>query len=52
MRSWREIHSLVQRGPNAFDLRVILPKRDNSRATSSKMMYNTTDLQHFKIIRE
>ena len=39
MRSWREIHSLVQRGPNAFDLRVILPKRDNSRATSSKMMY-------------
>jgi len=30
------------RGPTIFDLRAILQKRDNSRATSNEMMYETT----------
>jgi len=40
---------LWQRGPTASDLRTILQKRDNSRATSNKMMYKTPDSQHLKL---
>jgi len=40
---------LEQRGPTTFHLRAILQKRDNSWATTKKMMYETTDLQHLKL---
>jgi len=40
---------ISQHGPATFDLRAILQKRDNSRATSSKMMYETTDSQDLKL---
>jgi len=43
------IFILQQRGPTTFHLRAILQKRDNSRATSSKMMYKTTDSQYLKL---
>jgi len=39
----------LQRGPATFYLRAILRKRDNSRATSNKIMYKTTDSQHLKL---
>ena len=38
-----------QRGPTAFALQAILQKRDNSRATSNKMMYKATESQHLKL---
>jgi len=38
-----EDNNLIQRGPTTFDLQAISQKRDNSRATSNKMMYKTTD---------
>jgi len=41
-----------QRGPNTIDLRAILQKRDNSRATSHKMMYKTIDSQDLKLKSE
>jgi len=34
-------NNLIQRGPTAFDFRAILQKRNNSRATSNKMVYKT-----------
>jgi len=40
---------LEQCGQTTFDLRDILQKRDNLWATSKKMMYETTDLQHLKL---
>jgi len=40
---------LDQHGPTTFDLWAILQKRDNSRATSSDMMYETKDPQHLKV---
>ena len=44
--------AMVQRGPTTFYLRAILQRRDNSRATSNKMMYETTDSQDLKLKRE
>jgi len=41
--------SSQQRGPTAFDQQAILQKRDNSRDTSNKMMYKTTDSQYLKL---
>jgi len=43
---------LDQRGPTTFDQRAILQKCDNSRATSNKMMYKTTDSQDLKLKSE
>jgi len=43
---------LSQRGPTTFDLRAILQKRDNLRATSNKIMCNTTDSQDLKLKRK
>jgi len=40
------MYHIYQRGPTASDLRAILQKRDNSRATPSKMMYKTSGSQH------
>jgi len=37
-----EDNNWIQRGPTTFDLQAISQKRDNSRATSNKMMYKTT----------
>ena len=45
----KEGNHLKQRGPTAFDLLAILQKRDNSQATSSKLMYKTTHSQHLKL---
>jgi len=45
---WIITDLLVQHGPTTFDLRAILQKRDNSRATFNKMMYKTTD-SHLKL---
>ena len=42
----------IRRGPTTFSLRGILQKHDNSRATSNKMMYKTTDSQDIKFQRE
>jgi len=41
-----------QCGPNIFDLRAILQKRDNSPDISHKMIYNTTDSQDLKLKKE
>ena len=41
--------ALNQRSPTAFDLRVILQKSDNLRATSNKIMYKTTESWDLKI---
>ena len=41
--------AVFQRGPTTFDLRAILQKCDNSRATSSKMVYKTTNSQDLKL---
>jgi len=43
---------LRQRGPTTFNLWDILQKRDNSRATSNKMMCETTDSQDLKLKME
>jgi len=43
------LHHLGQRGPATLDLRAILQKRDNLRATSNEMKYKTTDSQDFKL---
>jgi len=43
---------LHQRGPTTLGLRIILRKRENSRATSNKMMYKTTDSQNLKLKKE
>jgi len=40
---------LDTRGPTAFDLRAILQNRDNSRASSNKMMYEIRDLKDLKL---
>jgi len=40
---------LEQRGPTSFNLQAILQKCNNSWATSKRMMYETTDLQHLKL---
>jgi len=40
---------IEQRGLTAFDLQAILQKRDNSLATSNKMMRKTTDSRHSKL---
>ena len=37
-----EDNNWIQRDPTTFDLQAISQKRDNSRATSNKMMYKTT----------
>jgi len=42
-------HVLPQRSPTTCGLRAILQKPDNSRATSNKMMYETTDSQDLKL---
>jgi len=44
-----EDNHLIQRGPTTFDLQAILQKRDNSRATSNKTMYKTTDSKYLKL---
>ena len=36
----------------SFVLRAILQKRDNLRATSSKMIYKTTESQDLKLKKE
>jgi len=41
-------HVLVQRGPTTSELRTSLQNRDNSRATTDKMMYKATDSQDLK----
>ena len=43
---------LRHRGPTSFDLRANSHKRNNSRATSSKMMYKITDSQDLKLKRK
>jgi len=40
---------LEQRGPTSFNLQAILQKHDNSWATSKKMVYETTYLQHLAV---
>jgi len=40
---------LDTRGPSVFDLRTILPNRDNSRASSNKMMYEIRNLKDLKV---
>jgi len=40
---------LGQRGPTTFDLRAILQKRGNFRATSNKIIYETTDSRVLKL---
>ena len=40
---------LCQRGPTTFDLRTILQKPDNLRATSIKLMCETTDSHDLKL---
>jgi len=40
---------LTQHGPTTFYLRAILQRRDNSRATSNKMMYELIDSQYLKL---
>jgi len=44
-------HGLTQRGPTTFDLRAILQKCDESRATFqyNDVLYNKTDSQHLKL---
>jgi len=42
----------MQHGPTIFDVRAVLQKHYNSRATSNKMMHNATDSQHLKLERE
>jgi len=44
-----EDNNLIQRGPTTFDLQAISQKRDNSRATSNKMMYKTTDSKYLNL---
>ena len=39
-------------GPTTFDLRAILQKRDKSRDTSNKILYNTSHSQDVKLKRE
>ena len=43
-----EDNSLFQSGATTFDLRAVSQKCDSSRATSSKMMYKTTDSKYLK----
>jgi len=43
------VNNLIQRVSTTFYLRTILQKRDTSRATSNKMMYETTDAQHLRL---
>jgi len=52
--SWEDKASnkLSQRGPTTFVLWAILQKRDNSRATSNKIMYKTTNSQQLKLKRK
>jgi len=45
-------YNSIKHGPTTFDLRAILQKRDNLRATSNKMIYKTTCSQHLKLKRE
>jgi len=42
----------MQHGPTTFDIRAVLQKHYNSRATSNKMMHKATDSQHLKLERE
>jgi len=44
-----EDNNLFQSGPTTFDLRAVSQKRDNSRDTSNKMMYKTTDSKSLKL---
>jgi len=44
-----EDNILIQRGPTTFDFQAISQKRENSRATSNKMMYKTTDSKYSKL---
>jgi len=46
------VYHVAQRSPTRFDLRAILQKRENLRATSNKMMCKTTDLQDLKLKME
>ena len=41
-----------QHGPATSYLRAVLQRRDNTRATSNKMMYETTDSQDLKLKRD
>jgi len=43
---------LYQRGPTSFNLRVMLQKRHNLRATSNNLMYKTTCSKDLKLKRE
>jgi len=43
------VRVLEQRGPTTFYLQAILQRCDNSRATSNKMLYKTTDPQQLKL---
>jgi len=47
-----ETSAVGQGGPPGFDMRAILQKRENLRATSNKMMCETTDSQDLKFKRE
>jgi len=42
-------HPIGQPGPTTLHLRANLQNCDNSRATSNKMMYKTTDSRHSKL---
>jgi len=44
-----EDNNLIQRGPTTFDLQASSQKYDNSRPTSNKMMYKTTDSTYLKL---
>jgi len=44
-----EDNNLIQRGPTTFGLQAISQKRDDSRATSNKIMYKTTDSKYLKL---
>ena len=46
-----KLDDVTPRGPTTFDLRVILQKCDNLRATFKKMIYKTTNLQDLKLKR-
>ena len=45
LRAWELYLVLYQHGPTAFDLQAILQKRDDSRSTSNKLVYKTTNSQ-------
>jgi len=47
-----EAKCIAQRGPTAFDLRAILQKRDNLRATSTKWCMKQQGSQDLKLKQE